>query len=148
MKVLHVAAEVYPLVKTGGLADVTAALPPALAEAGADVRLLLPGLPAILDAVQSARTVVDIGACFGALRVRLLLGRMPGTQLPVYVVDAPHLYRRRGGPYQADDGPEWPDNLQRFALLGWVAAHLAADDADPAWVPDIVHAHDWHAGMA
>ncbi|GCL61591.1 glycogen synthase GlgA [Pseudaquabacterium pictum] len=148
MKVLHVAAEVYPLVKTGGLADVTAALPPALAEAGADVRLLLPGLPAILDAVQSARTVVDIGSCFGALRVRLLLGRMPGTQLPVYVVDAPHLYRRPGGPYQAADGQEWPDNLRRFALLGWVAAHLAADDADPAWVPDVVHAHDWHAAMA
>ena len=148
MKVLHVAAEVYPLVKTGGLADVTAALPPALAEAGADVRLLLPGLPAILDAVQSARNVIDIGACFGALRVRLLLGKMPGTHLPVYVVDAPHLYRRAGGPYQGPDGAEWPDNLQRFALLGWVAAHLAADDADPAWVPDVVHAHDWHAAMA
>lgn len=147
MKVLHVAAEVYPLVKTGGLADVTAALPPALAAAGADVRLLLPGLPAILDAVQSARTVIDIGACFGALRVRLLLARMPGTQLPVYVIDAPHLYRRPGGPYQAPDGQEWPDNLQRFALLGWVAAHLAADDADPSWVPDVVHAHDWHAAM-
>jgi starch synthase len=148
MKVLHVAAEVYPLVKTGGLADVAAALPPALAEAGADVRLLLPGLPAILDAVQSARPVVNIGACFGALKVRLLLGRMPGTHLPVYVVDAPHLYRRGGSPYQASDGSEWPDNLQRFALLGWVAAHLAADDADPDWVPDIVHAHDWHAAMA
>ncbi len=148
MKVLHVAAEVYPLVKTGGLADVIAALPPALAEAGADVRLLLPGLPAILDAVQSARNVIDIGACFGALRVRLLLGKMPGTRLPVYVVDAPHLYRRAGGPYQGPDGAEWPDNLQRFALLGWVAAHLAADDADPAWVPDVVHAHDWHAAMA
>ncbi len=148
MKVLHVAAEIYPLVKTGGLADVAAALPPALAEAGADVRLLLPGLPAILDAVQSAREVVNIGACFGALKVRLLLGRMPGTHLPVYVIDAPHLYRRGGSPYQASDGAEWPDNLQRFALLGWVAAHLAADDADPDWVPDIVHAHDWHAAMA
>lgn len=152
MNVLHVAAEVYPLVKTGGLADVTAALPPALAEAGADVRLLLPGLPPILDAVQGARKVIDIGACFGALRVRLLLGKMPGTQLPVYVVDAPHLYRRPGGPYQAPDGQEWPDNLQRFALLGWVAAHLAAGDAHPdddkAWVPDVVHAHDWHAAMA
>jgi starch synthase len=148
MRVLHVAAEIYPLVKTGGLADVVAALPPALAEAGADVRLLLPGLPQILDAVQSARLVIDIGACFGALRARLLLARMPGSQLPVYVVDAPHLYRRSGGPYQAPDGAEWPDNLQRFALLGWVAAHLAADDADPAWVPDIVHAHDWHAAMA
>lgn len=148
MRVLHAAAEIYPLVKTGGLADVVAALPPALAAAGADVRLLLPGLPPILDAVQSARTVIDIGSCFGALRVRLLLGRMPGTRLPVYVVDAPHLYRRGGGPYQAADGTEWPDNLRRFALLGWVAAHLAAEDADPAWAPDVVHAHDWHAAMA
>jgi len=147
VKVLHVAAEVFPLVKTGGLADVVAALPVALAAQGADVRLLLPGLPAVLDAVQGARTVVDIGTCFGALSVRLLLARMPGSRLPVYVVDAPYLYRRGGGPYQDSQGEEWPDNLQRFALLGWVAAHLAADDADPRWVPDIVHAHDWHAAM-
>ena len=148
MRVLHVAAEVFPLVKTGGLADVVAALPVALAEAGADVRLLLPGLPPILEAVQSARPVIDIGSCFGALRVRLLLGRMPGTRLPVYVVDAPYLYKRGGSPYQDSHGEEWPDNLQRFALLGWVAAHLAADDADPQWAPQIVHAHDWHAAMA
>lgn len=148
MKVLHVAAEVFPLVKTGGLADVVAALPVALAEAGADVRLLLPGLPPVLDAVQGVKNVIDIGSCFGAVRVRLLLGRMPGTKLPVYVVDAPYLYRRGGSPYQDSHGEEWPDNLQRFALLGWVAAHLAADDADLHWVPDIVHAHDWHAAMA
>ncbi|MCY7316859.1 MAG: glycogen synthase GlgA [Rubrivivax sp.] len=148
MKVLHVAAEVFPIVKTGGLADVVAALPLALAEQGADVRLLLPGLPPVLEAVQGARTVIDIGSCFGALRVRLLLARMPQTQLPVYVVDAPYLYRRGGSPYQNYRGEEWPDNLQRFALLGWVAAHLAADDADPAWAPHIVHAHDWHAAMA
>ena len=148
MRVLHVAAEVYPLVKTGGLADVVAALPPALAAAGADVRLLLPGLPAVLEAVQSARTVLNIGPCFGAMRVRLLLAVLPGSHLPVYVVDAPHLYCRTGGPYQSPDGAEWPDNLQRFALLGWVAAHLAADDAEAGWVPDIVHAHDWHAAMA
>ena len=148
MKVLHVAAEVFPLVKTGGLADVVAALPVAQAEQGVDVRLLLPGLPAVLDAVQGARKVVDIGACFGALRVRLLLARLPGSRLPVYVIDAPYLYHRGGSPYQDSQGEEWPDNLQRFALLGWVAAHLAADDADPSWVPDIVHAHDWHAAMA
>jgi len=148
MRVLHVAAEVFPLVKTGGLADVVAALPVAQAQQGADVRLLLPGLPPVLDAVQGARTIIDIGACFGALRVRLLLARMPGSKLPVYVVDAPYLYRRGGGPYQDSQGEEWPDNLQRFALLGWVAAHLAADDADPQWAPDIVNAHDWHAAMA
>jgi starch synthase len=148
MKVLHVAAEVYPLVKTGGLADVVAALPVALAHQGADVRLLLPGLPAVMEAVQHARTVIDIGSCYGALRVRLLLARMPGTQLPVYVIDAPYLYRRGGGPYKNVQGEEWPDNLQRFALLGWVAAHLAGGDADLQWRPEVVHAHDWHAAMA
>jgi len=148
MKVLHVAAEIFPLVKTGGLADVVAALPVALAEQGADVRLLLPGLPAVMEGVQSPRTVIDIGSCFGALRVRLLLGRLPGSRLPVYVVDAPYLYKRGGSPYQDSLGEEWPDNLQRFALLGWVAAHLAGEDADPQWAPDIVHAHDWHAAMA
>jgi starch synthase len=148
MRVLHVAAEVFPLVKTGGLADVVAALPVAQAESGADVRLLLPGLPPVLEGVQGTRCVVDIGACFGALRVRLLLGRMPGSALPVYVIDAPYLYRRGGSPYQDSEGEEWPDSLQRFALLGWAAAHLAADDADPHWLPDIVHAHDWHAAMA
>lgn len=148
MRVLHVAAEVYPLIKTGGLADVVAALPVALAERGCDVRLLLPGLPAVIEGVQGARTVIDIGACFGALRVRLLLARLPGSRLPVYVVDAPYLYRRGGGPYQNSDGEEWADNLQRFALLGWVAAHLAAEDADPQWAPQVVHAHDWHAAMA
>jgi starch synthase len=148
VKVLHVAAEVFPLVKTGGLADVVAALPVAQSVQGADVRLLLPGLPPVMDGVQGARTVVDIGACFGALRVRLLLARMPGSKLPVYIVDAPYLYRRGGSPYQDSRGEEWPDNLQRFALLGWVAAHLAATDADPKWTPDVVHAHDWHAAMA
>jgi starch synthase len=147
MKVLHVAAEVYPLVKTGGLADVAAALPPALVAAGADVRLLLPGLPAIIEAVESPKTVINIGAAFGAMRVRLLLGRMPGSHLPVYVLDAPHLYQRGGSPYQASDGLEWPDNLQRFGLLGWVAAHLASGDADTDWSPDVLHAHDWHAAM-
>lgn len=148
MKVLHVAAEVFPLVKTGGLADVVAALPPAQAALGSDVRLLLPGYPAVLEAVHGARTVIDIGSCFGALRVRLLLARMPGTRLPVYVIDAPYLYRRGGGPYQDSQGQEWPDNLQRFALLGWVAAHLSGQDADPQWAPEVVHAHDWHAAMA
>jgi starch synthase len=148
MKILHVAAEVFPLVKTGGLADVVAALPPALGDLGADVRLVLPGLPAVMDGVTGARAVMDIGPCFGALRVKLLLARMPGHGLPVYVVDAPYLYRRAGGPYQDAAGEEWPDNLQRFALLGWVAAHLAAGDADPRWMPDVVHAHDWHAAMA
>lgn len=148
MKVLHVAAEVFPLVKTGGLADVVGALPQALIAQNADVRLLLPGLPAILDAVLSPRTVCEIGAVFGAARVRLLLAQMPYSHVPVYVIDAPYLYRRGGSPYQSSDGTEWPDNTQRFALLGWVAAHIAAGELDPAWQPDILNVHDWHAALA
>ncbi len=148
MKVLHVAAEIFPLVKTGGLADVLGALPQALVGAGADVRLLLPGLPAIAEAVLHTRTLFECGALFGAGRVALRLGQMPYSHLPVYIVEAPYLYRRPGGPYQGADGAEWSDNLQRFALLGWMGAHLAAGELDPDWTPQILHAHDWHAGMA
>jgi starch synthase len=66
----------------------------------------------------------------------------------VYLIDAPYLYRRPGSPYQDARGEEWPDNMQRFALLGWIAAHLAGGDTDADWMPDVVHAHDWHAAMA
>ncbi|WP_298824912.1 glycogen synthase GlgA [uncultured Piscinibacter sp.] len=148
MRVLHAAAEVFPLVKTGGLADVVGALPQALARAGADVRLVLPGYPTIVDAVLHQKTLVELGPLFGAGRVALRLGTMPYSHVPAYVVDAPYLYRRSGGPYQAGDGSEWADNLQRFALLGWMAAHLAAGEMDPDWAPDLLHGHDWHAGMA
>jgi starch synthase len=148
MKVLHVAAEIFPLVKTGGLADVVGALPQALIGAGADVRVLLPGLPAIADAVLHQKTVFEFGPLFGAGRITLRLGQMPYTHVPAYVIDAPYLYRRSGSPYQASDGSEWSDNLQRFALLGWVGAHLAAGELDPEWAPQILHAHDWHAAMA
>jgi starch synthase len=146
--VLHVAAEIFPLVKTGGLADVTAALPPALARAGADTRLLLPGLPPIIEALSSDTEVCRFGPLFGAARITLRLGRLPGLGVPAYVIESPWLYRRRGGPYQDERGADWPDNLQRFALLGWTAAHLAAGELDEGWSPDVLHAHDWHAGLA
>jgi len=148
MRVLHIAAEVFPLIKTGGLADVVGALPQALVAQGADVRLLLPGLPAIVDAVLHQKTVLELGALFGAGRVRLTQGTLPYSHVPAYVVDAPYLYRRGGSPYQASDGSEWSDNLQRFALLGWAGAHLGAGELDPQWLPQVVHAHDWHAAMA
>ena len=148
MKVLHVGAEVFPLVKTGGLADVLGALPQALIAQGADVRLLLPGLPAFADAVLHQKTVFEFGPLFGAARIRLRLGQMPYSHVPAYVIDAPYLYRRNGSPYQASDGSEWSDNLQRFALLGWIGARLAAGELDPDWMPEVMHAHDWHAAMS
>jgi starch synthase len=148
MRVLHVASEIYPLVKTGGLADVVGALPPALAEAGADVRLLLPGLAPILGVLLEARTLFQCGPAFGAARVAVRCGRLAPSGLVAYVIDAPYLYARPGNPYLGPDGKEWRDNHRRFGLLGWVGAHLAAGEIDPSWVPAVLHAHDWHAGLA
>ncbi len=148
MRVLHAAAEVFPLVKTGGLADVVGALPQALMRQGADVRLVLPGYPAIVDAVAQQKPVLELGPLFGAGRVTLRLGTMPHSGVPAYVIDAPWLYRRVGGPYQMAGGAEWPDNLQRFALLGWMAAHLAGGELDSRWAPELLHVHDWHAALA
>ncbi|HYN58046.1 MAG TPA: glycogen synthase GlgA [Rubrivivax sp.] len=148
MKVLQVGAEIFPLLKTGGLADVLGALPQALCAQGADLRLLLPGLPGIRDAVLHAKRVCQLGSVFGAAKVSLLRAQMPYTHVPVYVIDAPFLYQRDGGPYQDGTGAEWADNLQRFGLLGWAAAQLAQGELDPEWAPDVVHAHDWHAAMS
>ncbi|HYF59210.1 MAG TPA: glycogen synthase GlgA [Burkholderiaceae bacterium] len=146
--VLHAAAEWFPLVKTGGLADVVAALPAAQRAAGLDARLLLPAFPALRDALREARTVARLGPAFGAARVELRLGALPGTDVPAYLIDAPWLYDRPGNPYLAPDGREWPDSARRFALLSWVAAQLAEGGLDPDWAPRIVHAHDWHAALA
>lgn len=146
MRVLQVSAELYPWVKTGGLGDVISALPPALAQEGVDVRLCLPGFPAFLDALPS-RDAIRLVTPFAAERVRIGLATLPGSQLEAYLIDHPVFYDRPGGPYSPLGGGEWPDNHRRFALLGWVAAALGAG-ADPAWHPDVVHSHDWHAGLA
>lgn len=147
-RVLHVVAEVYPLVKTGGLGDIAAALPAAQRAQGADARLLVPGYPVILDGARGLQTVADLGAVMGAGRVRLLLGTMPDSGVPVYVLDAPWYFRRSGNPYLGEDAQDWYDNPQRFALLGWVGAQLAWGGVDLDWEADILHAHDWHAGLA
>jgi len=148
LRVLHLAAEIYPLVKTGGLADVVAALPVALAARGLDTRVLLPGMPGILSGLVGLKRVVRIGPAFGAAVITLRLGRLADSGLPAYVIDAPFLYRRDGNPYLGPDGRDWNDNHRRFALLGWIAAHLASGELDRNWRPDVVHAHDWHAGLA
>ncbi|MES2354183.1 MAG: glycogen synthase GlgA [Pseudomonadota bacterium] len=149
MRVLYVAAEAYPLVKTGGLGDVTGALPPALIRQGVEVRLLLPGLPAVIAGIDNPRSVASMGAAFGASAVNLLLGRMPDSDVPAYIIDAPDLYNRPGNnPYLDPDGREWSDNHRRFALLGWIAAQISVGKLHANWTADIIHGHDWHAGLA
>lgn len=146
LRVLHAAAELYPWVKTGGLGDVLAALPPALLAQGVDARLCLPAFPAFLDAFHLT-DAVRLATPFAAERVRVALATLPGSKIAAYLVDHPPFYDRPGGPYGGADGRDWPDNHRRFALLAWVAAALGTG-ADPNWRPDIVHGHDWHAGLA
>jgi starch synthase len=148
LRLLQVAAEIHPWIKTGGLGDVIAALPPALARRGADVRLLLPGYPALLAAIEGEQVAARLGSAFGGATVALLRGRLPGLDLPVYLIDSPFHYGRPGDPYLSPARVEWPDNPRRFGLLGWAAAHLGCGDMDRDWRADVVHAHDWHAGLA
>lgn len=147
IRALHVASELYPLLKTGGLADVAGALPPALIERGADVRVLLPGFPAVVAGLTELAPVAQLGRQFDAPGVTLERGTLASSGLIVYVIRASTLYDRPGNPYLNDEHVPYGDNAQRFALLGWVAAQLA-QHLDPAWSPQIVHAHDWHAGLA
>ena len=147
MRVLYVTTELYPWVKSGGLGDVAAALPPALIAQGVDVRLLLPGSRGFLDAFSGITDVVRLPTPFAADRVRIALAQLPGTRRLAYLVDDPAFYDRPGSPYASPDGNDWPDNHRRFALFGWVAAALARG-ADRSWRPDILHGHDWHAGLA
>ena len=149
MRVLQVSAEFFPLLKTGGLADVAGALPLALTAAGQDVRVLLPGFPSILAGLSDIADVAEIEAPWGQ-RAGLRAGRIAapgGAQVAAYVLDAPALYDRPGTPYEDASRQPYADNARRFALLGWAAARLARG-LDPAWQPDVVHAHDWHAGLA
>jgi starch synthase len=151
LRVLHVAAEMYPWVKTGGLADVLGALPASLARAGADARVLLPGLPPFRQALVDVQTVSTLEPRFGTSGVQVLRGALPlhgKRRLVAYLIDAPTLYARPGSPYGGPDGADWPDNHRRFALLGWVAAELAGGQLDAEWSADVLHAHDWHAGLA
>ena len=144
LAVLSVASEVFPLVKTGGLGDVVGALPAALAHEGVAVRTLVPGYPAVLAAIPHPDVVYALPRLFGGA-ARLLAGR--AGELDLLALDAPHLYGRPGNPYLGPDGREWPDNALRFAALARAAAELGRG-AVPAFHPDIVHAHDWQAGLA
>lgn len=148
LRVLHVAAEMYPWVKTGGLADVLGALPASLARAGADARVLLPGHPALMLALVDPQPVATVGHFGGASLLRGALSLDGKRRLRAYLIDAPALYARPGSPYGGPDGADWPDNHRRFALLGWAAAALARGELDASWRADALHAHDWHAGLA
>lgn len=143
IRVLSVASECAPLVKTGGLADVVGALPGALAGAGVDMRVLLPGYPAVIAALADAIAVARFDDLFGG-PATLLAGHVAG--LDILAIRAPHLFDRDGGPYVDAGGRDWFDNPERFAALSWVGAHIGRHGAG-GWQPQVLHGHDWQAGF-
>lgn len=147
-RILFATSEVHPLVKTGGLADVSASLPAALQALGQDVRLLLPGYDSVLKGLKTKKTVASFSVFAGQPPVRLLAARMPNTDVPVYVLDAPQYFCRVAGPYQYQLGGDWPDNPMRFGMLSRVAALLGSAATPVDWQAELVHCNDWQTGLA
>jgi starch synthase len=143
MKVLSVASEVFPLVKTGGLADVAGALPAALAKLDVNMMTLIPGYPAVIKALESYEIASTADSLFGG-SARLLWGEAKGLDL--LILDAPHLFDRPGNPYLGPDGKDWPDNSRRYAALSLMAAEIGRGVVTD-FMPDIIHCHDWQAGL-
>jgi starch synthase len=144
MKVLSVTSEIYPLVKTGGLADVAGALPAALHKHGVEVLSLVPAYPAVMAALEHPEVIHQYKDLFGG-PARLLKGKARG--LDIIAVDARHLFDRVGNPYLGPDGKDWPDNAQRFAGLSRAAADIGQGKIK-AFKPDLLHLHDWQAALA
>lgn len=148
MKVLFATSEIAPWVKTGGLGDVAAALPPALRQAGCDVRVLVPGYPALRAAFPDAEHLVHLPWMGGHLPAADLYVAQPEGSFPFLLLDCPMLYDRPGNPYLGPEGSDWLDNHLRFGLLSRVAARLASAATPLDWRPDILHCHDWQTGLA
>ncbi|MBZ9762867.1 glycogen synthase GlgA [Mesorhizobium sp. CA8] len=143
MQVLSVTPEIFPLIKTGGLADVTGALPIALARKGVAMRTLVPGYPVVMAAFAKKKPVYQYPLLQGG---KASIHAVKIGDLDLFVLDAPHLFDRQGGPYGTASGADWPDNWRRFAALSQAGGDIAGGSIS-GYQPDIVHAHDWQSAM-
>ena len=149
MKVLFVASEVYPLIKTGGLGDVVYSLPHALHAQGLEIRLVVPGYRALLHQLDQVRILgwLEVRGAEGIHSARILETQHPDFEFPLWVVDCPPLFDRAGNPYVSASGQDWPDNAERFTVFSRIAALLGEDALNIGWQPDVVHLHDWQTGL-
>ncbi|MBW9102193.1 glycogen synthase GlgA [Paraburkholderia phenoliruptrix] len=144
LNVLLVASEALPLAKSGGLGDMVSAYASALRDAGVDVSILMPAYPAALEKAVDVAPVARMTGLPGG-DARLLRGRMPDSGVTVLLLQMDHLFAREGL-YRDPQGRDYLDNLTRFASLAAAATRVARGVRNLKR-PDIVHAHDWHAGL-
>ena len=143
-KILFVSSEVHPLIKTGGLADVSSSLPKALAELSQDVRLIIPNYQA-LKLQGEIHYLCSLRA--NNLTVNILETRLPESSIIVWLVDCHEFFNHAGNPYTDAQGAPWSNNAERFALFCRIAVEVAMDRAALHWKADVVHCNDWQSGL-
>lgn len=143
-KILFVTSEAHPLIKTGGLADVSGSLPKALAELSQDVRIIMPNYQTI-KMQSEVRYLCTLRV--ENRDVNILETRLPDSQVLVWLVDYAEYFNRSGNPYVDEFGNSWADNADRFALFCRIAVEVAMDRAYLNWWPDVVHCNDWQSGL-
>lgn len=146
-KILFATSEVYPLIKTGGLADVAASLPRALLKLGQDVKILLPAYASVLEKAKSIGIKEVAQFEIEGYSISLKQTRLPGTKVIVWLADIPEFFEREGNPYCGPDGNDWFDNHKRFYVFARVAELIALDQVGLNWQPIIVHCNDWQTGL-
>ena len=144
-KILFIASEAYPFIKTGGLADVAGSLTCVLQKRKQDVRLLLPGYRSVLAQIKQPQVIAECDH-YGQ-KIRLIETTLPNSTVKTWVVDCPAAFDRPGNPYINSDGVDWPDNAFRFALFCQVAVEVALNRCNLNWQPDLVHCHDWQTAL-
>jgi len=139
-KVLYVSSEAFPLIKTGGLADVAGSLPVALQKNSQDVRLLLPAYPEVLEKISRSK-IIATGSCYSQ-PVNIIESRLPGSKVIVWLVDCPAAFNRPGGTYSDGHGQPCDDNALRFAIFCHIAVNISLDKMKLNWKPDIVKCNE------
>jgi starch synthase len=145
LKVLMVTSEVVPFAKSGGLGDMVSALSVALERLGHDVRVVLPRYYSVdRDRLEPFAGPLGVPLGAGEQWCEVLQTRLPGSEVPVYLLEHERLFGR-DGVYGTRAVPDFPDNAERFALLFRGALQLCRA---LGWNPDVVHAHDWPGALA
>lgn len=146
-KILFASSEVHPLMKTGGLADVSASLPLALSQMQQDIRIIMPAYRATLNQLGDCPLVSTLQLEGYQHPVNILQTTLPDSDVIVWLVDSADHFDRDGGPYCDSDGEDWADNAARFALFCRAAVAVALDQAGLNWQPEVVHCNDWQTGL-
>ncbi|VAX12882.1 Glycogen synthase, ADP-glucose transglucosylase [hydrothermal vent metagenome] len=144
-RILFASSEAYPLIKTGGLADVAGSLPRALLSLKQDIRLILPAYPEARKRLGKCKTIARFE--LDGHNINLLQGRLPGSRVITWLIDCATFFDRPGNPYMNEQGQVWPDNAERFAFFSQAICAIATDQVGLDWQAELVHCNDWQTAL-